>query len=379
MLSSQQVAAERKKTKDEMDNVIGDGSGERATGTANTIYDLSSVLFHTLEGGASYSYDTYIDDAEREGDEELAEFFRRVRDEDRKRADEAQRLLAERTPTTSTEGTTAPAMGEAEGAATSMARGAAAGVSPKTEPSSTPPGMAEELPPTRAGETSPSGEGISPRPESSFAREGMEGMPRASSIEEGTLSRNEGTPPLESGRSGDLPGTEPIRQEDASTARAVEVPPPPEEVPPERTGEIPTAEEVPPPRTEELPRAEEVLSRTPAQAPPGDVQREPSPGPAPSDRGRSEEREERGLLDRAVVRSGVTMRSRAEKNLRAENRARTNRRGYVRLIGEKRRRLCYLLLTSEATHQGAAPYVLVGVAASGLVFFVHLGLDISKF
>src|SRR5215216_4106107 len=72
MLSSQQGAAERKKTKDEMDNVIGDGSGERATGTANTIYDLSSVLFHALEGGASY--DTYIDDAEREGDEELAEF-----------------------------------------------------------------------------------------------------------------------------------------------------------------------------------------------------------------------------------------------------------------------------------------------------------------
>jgi hypothetical protein len=298
MLSSQQVAAVRKETKDVMDNVTGDGSGERATGTPNTIYDLSSVLFHALEGGASY--DTYIDDAEREGDEELAEFFRRVRDEDRKRADEAQRLLAERTPTTSTERTTAPAMGEAKGGAPFMARGAAAGVSPRTEPSSTPPGTAEELPPTRAGGTSPSGEGISPRLESSFAREGMEEMPRASGIEEGTLSRNEGTPPLESGRSGDLPGTEPIRQEDASTARAGEVPPPPEEVPPERTGEIPTAEEVPPPRTEELPRAEEILSRTPPQAPPGDVQREPSPGPAPSDRGRSEEREERGLLDKAV-------------------------------------------------------------------------------
>jgi hypothetical protein len=40
--------------------------GERATGTPNTIYDLSSVLFHALEGGASY--DTYIEDAEREGD-----------------------------------------------------------------------------------------------------------------------------------------------------------------------------------------------------------------------------------------------------------------------------------------------------------------------
>jgi hypothetical protein len=80
-----------------VDNVTGGGSGERATGTPNTIYDLSSVLFHALEGGASY--DTYIEDAEREGDGELADFFRRVRDEDSMRADEAQVLLAERTPT----------------------------------------------------------------------------------------------------------------------------------------------------------------------------------------------------------------------------------------------------------------------------------------
>jgi len=71
--------------------------GERATGTPNTIYDLSSVLFHALEGGASY--DTYIEDAEREGDQELAEFFRQVRDEDSNRADRAQQLLAERTTT----------------------------------------------------------------------------------------------------------------------------------------------------------------------------------------------------------------------------------------------------------------------------------------
>ncbi len=71
--------------------------GERATGTPNTIYDLSSVLFHALEGGASY--DTYIEDAQREGDQELAEFFRQVRDEDSNRADRAQQLLAERTTT----------------------------------------------------------------------------------------------------------------------------------------------------------------------------------------------------------------------------------------------------------------------------------------
>jgi rubrerythrin len=79
-----------------------EGRGDRATGTPNTIYDLSSVLYHALEGGASY--DTYIEDAEREGDQELADFFRRVRDEDSTRADEAQILLAERTPTARTEG-----------------------------------------------------------------------------------------------------------------------------------------------------------------------------------------------------------------------------------------------------------------------------------
>jgi hypothetical protein len=72
-----------------------EGRGERATGTPNTIYDLSSVLFHALEGGASY--DTYIEDAEREGDEELTEFFRRVREEDRDRASEARMLIAART------------------------------------------------------------------------------------------------------------------------------------------------------------------------------------------------------------------------------------------------------------------------------------------
>ena len=68
--------------------------GERATGTPNTIYDLSSVLFHALEGGASY--DTYIEDAEREGDQELAEFFRRAQGESRKGAEQGKALLKAR-------------------------------------------------------------------------------------------------------------------------------------------------------------------------------------------------------------------------------------------------------------------------------------------
>src|SRR5215217_2992497 len=140
-----------------MDDLTAGGSGERATGTPNTIYDLSSVLFHALEGGASY--DTYIEDAEREGDQELTDFFRRVRDEDSMRADEAQRLLAERTPTTTTAST---AIEPVEGAtATDTGIG---GAGQRVEPDAPP--RTEEVPP-----------------------------PRTSGIEEGTLSRRGEAPP----------------------------------------------------------------------------------------------------------------------------------------------------------------------------------------
>jgi hypothetical protein len=107
-----------------VDNIVGGGAGgargERATGTPNTIYNLSSVLFHALEGGASY--DTYIEDAEREGDEELAEFFRRVRDEDSMRADEAQMLIAARSLTTT--GTADEPVGGAAAPSEGLAAGA---------------------------------------------------------------------------------------------------------------------------------------------------------------------------------------------------------------------------------------------------------------
>ena len=102
---------------------MNEGRGERATGTPDTIYDLSSVLFHALEGGASYN--TYIEDAKREGDEELTEFFRRVREEDRDRASEAWMLIAART------------------------EGATAGASPGLEPTTGLPGtkpVEEEVP-----------------------------------------------------------------------------------------------------------------------------------------------------------------------------------------------------------------------------------------
>lgn len=181
--------------------------GERATGTPNTIYDLSSVLFHALEGGASY--DTFIEDAEREGDQELADFFRQVRDEDSNRADRAQQLLAER----SMQGT-APGVGAAEGATTIGATEGLTGagtapivepgltepdVPPRTEPIGAQPGMedplarTEEVPPPRVEEVPP-GTGEAP-PLTEDRPLGAEDRPIGT---EGTMPpRTEGAPRLE--------------------------------------------------------------------------------------------------------------------------------------------------------------------------------------
>ena len=68
--------------------------GESATGISNARYNLVSVLYHALEGGATY--DKYIQDAENEGDQELADFFRQVQQEDAQRAQQAKSLLDQR-------------------------------------------------------------------------------------------------------------------------------------------------------------------------------------------------------------------------------------------------------------------------------------------
>jgi hypothetical protein len=160
--------------------------GERATGTPNTIYDLSSVLFHALEGGASY--DTFIEDAEREGDRELVEFFEQVRDEDSNRADRAQQLLTERTTTAERTG------GIATGAAPGMepdditTMTGTAGVASSPEPSGAPP-MSEDVPPA-AGEAPP-------RREDPLGRE--DALPRE---ERGALGREDPLPREERGALG---------------------------------------------------------------------------------------------------------------------------------------------------------------------------------
>lgn len=69
-------------------------ANEKVTGTRDEHYDVVSVLYHALQG--AWNYDEYIRDAEQNGDDELASFFRDVKEENAKRAERAKKLLAAR-------------------------------------------------------------------------------------------------------------------------------------------------------------------------------------------------------------------------------------------------------------------------------------------
>src|SRR5215208_1209078 len=289
---------------DVIGGVTGGESGERATGTPNTIYDLSSVLFHALQGGASY--DTYIEDAELEGDEELTEFFRRVREEDRDRASEARMLLAERTPTDARAEGTAPSVPVTEDLPPTVAttEGSEPNVSPGTEP----PGGLPDIEPRagRAYSGDPSREyAVTEMPDEDLNLTPPEDavLPDAQGPPGGAPSRTEAGESPRTEPSDEFPGTEPVREDVAKESRREVLLP--EEIPPERAGEIPTAEEVPPPRTQNVPGAEQVPSGTPPQASPGDVQgeqpslRSEEATQAGQDASRQNEgdQEDKGLLD----------------------------------------------------------------------------------
>jgi rubrerythrin len=69
-------------------------TGKKMTGTGDTVYDLVSIIYHALQGAETYGM--YIADAEEVGDAELAKFFKEVQDDERRRADRAKKLLADR-------------------------------------------------------------------------------------------------------------------------------------------------------------------------------------------------------------------------------------------------------------------------------------------
>ena len=63
-------------------------------GIPDEIYDIVSVLYHALQGAETY--EQYIRDAEQRGDQELAQYFREVREEEIRRAHRGKELLAQR-------------------------------------------------------------------------------------------------------------------------------------------------------------------------------------------------------------------------------------------------------------------------------------------
>ncbi|HEV2911875.1 MAG TPA: hypothetical protein VGX92_01045 [Pyrinomonadaceae bacterium] len=62
------------------------------TGTRDITYDLISTAYHLLQGAETVAL--YIADAEQEGNQELAQFFRETKDEYTRRAERAKQLLA---------------------------------------------------------------------------------------------------------------------------------------------------------------------------------------------------------------------------------------------------------------------------------------------
>jgi hypothetical protein len=68
--------------------------GGQVTGTADKDYNL--IWFTEACLSNALRLETYIQDAERDGDDELAEFFRRVQGESRKGAEQAKQMLGRR-------------------------------------------------------------------------------------------------------------------------------------------------------------------------------------------------------------------------------------------------------------------------------------------
>jgi hypothetical protein len=66
----------------------------QVTGTKDRTYDLIWYVEKCLEN--ALRLDTYIKDAEREGDNEVVELFRKAQSDSKKGAEEGKKLLASR-------------------------------------------------------------------------------------------------------------------------------------------------------------------------------------------------------------------------------------------------------------------------------------------
>jgi rubrerythrin len=63
------------------------------TGFDDVTYDLISVQYHALKAG--HDYGQYVRDADNAGRQDIADFFRRVMDEDSARAKQCHEFIAQ--------------------------------------------------------------------------------------------------------------------------------------------------------------------------------------------------------------------------------------------------------------------------------------------
>lgn len=61
------------------------------TGTRDVTYNLVSVVYHALQGAETTAM--FIKDAEQEGNNEVAQFFREIKEEYQSRAERGKELL----------------------------------------------------------------------------------------------------------------------------------------------------------------------------------------------------------------------------------------------------------------------------------------------
>lgn len=69
-------------------------SEERATGTFNVTYNFVSLAYHAFHG--EETYEVYIEDAEKNDDSAAADRFREAQQQNRRLADQAEKLMDER-------------------------------------------------------------------------------------------------------------------------------------------------------------------------------------------------------------------------------------------------------------------------------------------
>ena len=72
----------------------GTGTQRVSTNTPDPQFDLISTAYHALEGAQTYTI--YAEDANRNGDSELAQFFQQAQQNQLACADQAKQLLSRR-------------------------------------------------------------------------------------------------------------------------------------------------------------------------------------------------------------------------------------------------------------------------------------------